>query len=589
MRMRALGVAAACAACAIATHVETSPIDRVALQPRHEPTALADEALEQPGGDAECGHPDTDADTSAQWFCWIIHPSAASIGASDVVTTVDWTHEPPMNVSVASLDHIRVEARWNLSRSSVPAVGEDVFWELCAVRDDGEPVGVASGMASMKPIASEPIDDDAQDEESGSGEEPTDTNDGASGLECEFDAAFCVPELIAIRLPDMKQQDEREVDGDGASPLLLDVNHSIVLEFSQPTNRPNATTTKDIGGIVAVSEYVGDNLTGSWSSDGRVLTLKVIEIDESRVKPARELLAGLVNTKAIYKSHQEGASRAPGPRDTRSLVSYSLALSFRIERAGSYFLRITGIADGIEESTTRAAPATRSFRSPAFTVRASDGSHVVFVDASSTSSATSTSHMHHKELTAPDELSSSPNSDQDGSSLTRPSPFIPGVLTYGGDEGFVVPESAIQPPEAPRVGSWSLSFWAFLTEDATGSFRTLFFHGDGALEQRTPSAWWKPDERRLVLRVSTATDPDVGLDSGRTLPLREWVHLGFSFHNCSDSTHEDADSACSIPGSDSASWHYVIEFFVNGELDQRVRVHDHVARNFGPLHIGKGP
>lgn len=577
MRRPALGVAAVYAACSAAIALETSPSDRGPLQLCPEPPSVPDAALERSGGGGERG--DTDSDADREWFQWFVHPSMTSL---DVDEAMVWTPCPSLDVSVASLDQLRVEARWNISLPVDQARSKDVLWELVAVQDGEEAGSVASGGESVQPVAVEVVDDDTHDEERGTSEDEPNaaTPNNGEGLECEFDAAFCVPELVAIRLPDMKQQDETDVE---VPPSPLSANHSIVLEFSQPTNRPNMASTKDITQVVDISEYVGDNLTGEWSADGRVLTLKVLEIDESRVKPARDLLAGLGGTKAIIKRRQRGSSRPQKPNASHFLVSCSLPLTFRVERAGMYFVRVTG---SFEDSAAQATPGTRSFRSPAFTVRPSGASHVVLVDPSDTKA---TRHAHHNELIRPDKVTDDFGSYQKDPSSTQPSLFVSGILSHGGDEGFVVPESAVQPLESSRSGSWSLSFWLFLTEDSTGSFRTLFFHGDGALEQRTPSAWWKPDERRLVLRVSTTNDPDVGLDSGRTLPLREWVHLGFSFHNCSDELRDEVDSSCPPPGSDTGSWDYAVEMFVNGELDQRVRVHDQVVRNFGPLHVGKGP
>ncbi|KAJ8540735.1 hypothetical protein ON010_g12493 [Phytophthora cinnamomi] len=142
-------------------------------------------------------------------------------------------------------------------------------------------------------------------------------------------------------------------------------------------------------------------------------------------------------------------------------------------------------------------------------------------------------------------------------------------------------------------GSWSLSFWVFLTEDSTGSFRTLFFNGDGRHEQRTPSAWWMPNERRLVLRVSTNSSTDVGLDSGEELPLNQWIHLGFTFLNCSGKSalveESQLPSSCARNQSRGDNWLYSYAFYVNGLLDTEVRIHDPVVANDGPLHIGKGP
>jgi TPR repeat protein len=103
-------------------------------------------------------------------------------------------------------------------------------------------------------------------------------------------------------------------------------------------------------------------------------------------------------------------------------------------------------------------------------------------------------------------------------------------------------------------GSWSLVAWMWLwggpTEDrSTGNatspaggpfepkFRSLFFKGPGgSVQDRTPSAWLLPDSNRVLMRVSQkepSYDPDVGVTSVGELPIREWVHVAFTFNNAS--------------------------------------------------------
>ena len=60
-----------------------------------------------------------------------------------------------------------------------------------------------------------------------------------------------------------------------------------------------------------------------------------------------------------------------------------------------------------------------------------------------------------------------------------------------------------------QAGSWSLSFWLKVLEAPTPGFRTLFYKGDGQ-QQRTPSAWFLPNEHRLTIRASVEGAPDVG-------------------------------------------------------------------------------
>lgn len=52
----------------------------------------------------------------------------------------------------------------------------------------------------------------------------------------------------------------------------------------------------------------------------------------------------------------------------------------------------------------------------------------------------------------------------------------------------------------------------YLVQPPTGNFRTLFFKGDpaGVRPHRTPSAWLDPTSNRIVLRVSTEFEADLG-------------------------------------------------------------------------------
>ncbi|KAF4141632.1 Sel1 repeat [Phytophthora infestans] len=430
--------------------------------------------------------------------------------------------------SVCALDVFHVEVRFPAFQD----VNQDNFnWQLIAKKVEGWERGavVASGPLEVTQLSREELKEEEERKETAEAGEKQEQD----GLECAFDPEFCTPKLVGIRLPD--------VDGENEEGFALQKDHSIVLEFEQPTNQPNARCKEEIERLAAFTEYIGDELDGTWSDDGRVLVIRIQSIDVNKVKPVGELMQGLLHTSIVVAVRKERRGR---------LVMYKGLQSLRVEPSGVYKIRVSGLDEV-------------AFWSPEVTIASCEASYIV-LNPTRTTIASGESWL--------DQVLSD----------TPPSFGIDGVLSHGGDEGFVLSHDSIQ-MEAP--GSWSLSFWVFLTEDSTGNFRTLFFNGDGENQQRTPSAWWKPDERRLVLRVSTNTSNDVGMDSHVELPLHEWVHLGFTFVNCSQG---DAYDACAH-NEPTKRWDYSYSFYVNGLLDAEVRVHEPVAANSGPLHIGKGP
>ncbi|KAE8986182.1 hypothetical protein PR001_g22666 [Phytophthora rubi] len=409
-------------------------------------------------------------------------------------------------------------------------------WQLVANKVEGWENGVvvASGLLKVTLL-------DSKDQK----EEGNKQELGQNGIKCEFDPQFCAPKLVNIRLPGVDPEIE-----DGPS---LQKDHVMELEFQQPTNRPDASSKQLIDQLVDFTEYIGDELVGTWSDDGRVLVIRVVQIDEEKVKPVKQLMQGLLRT-GLY------------PKESNIRVdeigTFEGGQSLRIEPPGTYLIRVL-IADEI------------AIWSPEVSVKPCDASYIV-VDPRRASQDTSI------------DASEKRGAIQVGD--TTPSFAIDGVLTHGGEEGFVLPHDGIH---MEMTVSWSLSFWVFLTEDSTGSFRTLFFNGDGRNEQRTPSAWWMPDERRLVLRVSTNSSADVGFDSGEELPLNRWIHMGFTFLNCTGESavteESQIPSACPQNQTLEDSWVYSYAFYVNGLLDTEGHIHDPVVANNGPLQIGKGP
>lgn len=109
----------------------------------------------------------------------------------------------------------------------------------------------------------------------------------------------------------------------------------------------------------------------------------------------------------------------------------------------------------------------------------------------------------------------------------------------------------------------------FLTVRVLGSFRGLFYKGDG--NTCTPSVWLHPNSNRLALRVTTSTKPHIGMDSRTQLAAGKWTHVAFSFSN-------------------TTVGEFFAAIYVNGLLDVSGTFRDVV--NLGPdfpLYIGRDP
>lgn len=470
--------------------------------------------------------------------------------------------------SVCALDMLHLQVQWRLP----PAIAEKLLkrsrrlrknrqgtsardivlsptLEVAAVHVDGAAAGfvVATSKLPDRSLA-ESLEDGAI--EALVREPQVDTGEqGNQELRCEFDPDFCSPKIIGIRLPNIL-----------TSAQSLERNHTIVLEFEQPTNQPIVATKSDIDRYIQFTEYLGDEMVGNWIADGQILEIRILEIDTNRVEPLQDLMEGLLRTS--LRVQDEGDADTEVDEEvvvhTRSQVDDG---RFRIEPHGLYFVRLSVSTRGGEEVVF-------SSRSPLLQVKRCDDSTVVLSSSLESTSA----------------------SNQAGKArLTPPSFFLEGILTHAGQEGYILPHSAIQ---MEAYGSWSMSFWMLSTQDSTGKFRTLFFNGDGSGEQRTPSAWWKPDERKLVLRVSTNASLDIGMDNEQELPLNEWVHMGFTFRNCSAGNSSEAAVAseqCTGLSGSQRRWFYSFVLYINGAVDKEILFYAPALANMGPLHIGKGP
>lgn len=381
-------------------------------------------------------------------------------------------------------------------------------------------------------------------------------------LMCELDEEFCSPKLSVISLPDILSDDQS-----------LEANHTIVLEFAQPTNRPVVLTKQDIDRYIRFTEYLGDEMTGAWSADGRILKIKLLVVDSEQMKPKLELMQGLLQTSLQLNGSPDSNRDFEGEQHDMAIATAMQTDQgrFRIEPLGLYRVRLV-VANG-ELAQELVTADSSVFR----VTKCEEATTVLLRSSLATIASSQSRHEQHDEQPL----------------AVKTSFALDGVITLAGQEGFVLPHSTIDMQE---FGSWSLSFWIFSTQDATGAFRSLFFNGDGTGDMRTPSAWWKPDANRLVLRVSTNVSLDVGMDSEQLLPMNEWVHLGFSFRNCSQSAGNDRKlrnisehQHCVDSSRSKRSWYYAISFFVNGVMDKEVFFYAPAIANNGPLHVGKGP
>ena len=94
----------------------------------------------------------------------------------------------------------------------------------------------------------------------------------------------------------------------------------------------------------------------------------------------------------------------------------------------------------------------------------------------------------------------------------------------------------VKPMEVPHIPAMSspdltVSFWLYLLEDSTNSYRTLLRKASTA-QDMTPALMLLPNDRRLHIRLTTtatsgSTSTVVGFDSSAVIPLRRWTHVTY--------------------------------------------------------------
>jgi hypothetical protein len=164
-----------------------------------------------------------------------------------------------------------------------------------------------------------------------------------------------------------------------------------------------------------------------------------------------------------------------------------------------------------------------------------------------------------------------------------------------GARSFTLPPSTLPPAASAAASSggaaavaWSMSALVWLWDGPTGEHRSLFYKGSGK-DNRTPSAWLLPDAMKLAVRVSHAAETNEGADTTVALRPREWMHLAFTFRNVSATPALASDGAGVGAPVVAAAYNYVLEVYVNGELDCSMSFAAHILANDGPLSFGKDP
>ncbi|TYZ60378.1 hypothetical protein PybrP1_003647 [[Pythium] brassicae (nom. inval.)] len=518
----------------------------------------------------------TTAHDDARW-------SIAAGGSGDELWRAD--HPSP---SVCALDAVHIQTHWRMpphallrclsTASSSSEWADEHFYsvlELVAVAIVGAPSGltITNVTAPTERRLSELVSIERLAQAQRKQEEAQQRR-REQQLRCEFDDEFCTPQLVGIRLPDVL-----------APHQTLAANHTVALEFAQPTSRPLAHTKDALDRFVHFAEYIGDELAGEWSADGRTLRIRVLSLTPALLKPLEELMQGLLHTTLVLENDDDAVASI---MDERVLLQYLEAEagtmlvatdggSLRVEPLGEYRLRLSVSVSRHGADEQQGAIIVFTTESPVVRVVTCERSAVVLASSL---------------------LFRAVDEQRGPETRAPPSYALDGVLSLAGQEALVLPHSAIGMREP---GSWSLSFWLLSTDEPTGSFRSLVFNGDGTGEMRTPSVWWKPDENKFVLRASTTASLDDGLDSEQRLPTNEWVHVGFRFRNCSASA-ANASSAEAVAVSESEQcadaraaaaaerpWFYGIALFVNGAKDSEVFFDAPAIANSGPLHVGKGP
>ena len=104
----------------------------------------------------------------------------------------------------------------------------------------------------------------------------------------------------------------------------------------------------------------------------------------------------------------------------------------------------------------------------------------------------------------------------------------PGHGPTGAGAWFDGTTSMMEVPHIPQMESpdMTVSFWMYLLEDSTNSYRTLLRKAKEPSDM-TPALMLLPNERRLHVRLAVTGSAVIGFDSTALIPLRRWVHVAY--------------------------------------------------------------
>lgn len=158
-----------------------------------------------------------------------------------------------------------------------------------------------------------------------------------------------------------------------------------------------------------------------------------------------------------------------------------------------------------------------------------------------------------------------------------------------GPSGFGAAFDGSRMMEVPRTPDFesndlTVSFWMYLLEDSTNSYRTIFRKAQHAADM-TPTLMMLPMDRRLHVRIATTGTVTTGFDSTAVIPLRRWTHVAVVIkggaamtlyvNGVKDCPVLGSNRHCAIgcpPGGATYAWD-------EGE----------VLQNQGPLYVGGDP
>jgi len=299
----------------------------------------------------------------------------------------------------------------------------------------------------------------------------------------------------------------------------------LIISFDRDTNEPNLLTASSLASALALDPPIVGSAVGEW------IDAKTLEVTVSE-----EYYSMVLNASEERKLSVEVGIGTPHPSSEKEVLSGQYL--FRPSRPGEYHIFIV-----------RTASMTLASSVHPLSVKVCGENIAPLV-----STADDMGGIRHDNVVE---------------ERFPPKPLVHyrGVLALSGQKnggGITIPHNLL-----PISGSWSLSMWLRMSQGPTGSFRTLFYKGDGTDPNRTPSAWLLPSTSRIAIRASTPSNPDLGSDTVLDIPTRKWVHLTFVMRN----------STTEKPGA------YAVSVYQNGVLDVALTYTDIVIPNSFPLRL----